>query len=494
MIRTILGARARNYVRWSSTAVHSSLSQLLGSRYSLSESVRQQHAVDESYHSWSEGVHLPDGVAFPTSTEEVSAIVKECYANNVPMIAYGTGTSLEGHITALKKGIVIDMQQMNNIVQINSEDMDCLVQSGVTRIQLNEALRQEGLFFSVDPGANASIGGMASTRASGTTTVKYGAMKENVMGVTAVMADGSIVKTGGRYRKSSSGYDLTNLLVGSEGTLGIITEVRVRLHPVPESIVSGVCCFRTLEGAVRTAQAVIQNSVDVARIELLDEESIHCVNSYSKTSYEPAPTLFFEFHGSPASVEENAKRVAEIAQEFDSFCGQGYAGENSPDSAFRYAYKQEERNALWKARHTAYWAAIASRPGFKGMPTDVCVPISRLTECILETKRDLLSSGLYGPLVGHVGDGNFHMLLVLDPDDKDMLQRAKELSGRLVDRAQEMAGTCTGEHGIGYGKLPYLLKEHGTEALLVMGALKRALDPKLLLNPGKLGSADIFHR
>lgn len=311
---------------------------------------------------------MPDGVAFPHTTKEVSEIARICHQHNVPMIAYGTGTSLEGHITAMKRGVIIDLQHMSSIVEVNAEDMDCLVEAGVTRLQLNDALKHQGLFFSVDPGANASIGGMSSTRASGTTTVKYGAMKDNVMGVTAVLADGTVIRTGGRYRKSASGYDLTNLLVGSEGTLGIITEIRVRLHPIPEMIMAGVCCFRTLEGAVLTAQAVIQNAIDVARIELLDDASILAVNAYSKTDFEAASTLFFEFHGSPAGVEESARRVAEIAAEFDSFAGKGY-GNSSANSAFIYSSKQEERNALWKARHTAYWAAIAARPGFKGMPT-----------------------------------------------------------------------------------------------------------------------------
>ena len=440
----------------------------LGDRLSTSLAVREQHGKDESYHA----AHAPDAVAFAHSTEEVAEIVRACADHGRPIIAFGTGTSLEGHVAALRGGICIDLSQMDQVIEVNAEDLDCRVQAGVRRKQLNQHLRDTGLFFPIDPGADASLGGMTATRASGTNAVRYGTMRENVLGLTVVLADGRIIRTGGRARKSAAGYDLTRLFVGSEGTLGVITEVHLRLHGIPEAISAAVCAFDSLQGAVDCVIMTIQSGIPVARIELLDEVMVDAVNRHSGLDYAIKPTLFFEFHGTTASVREQAEMVGELAGE----CGGG---------GFQWTAAQEERTALWQARHDAYYAALALRPGAKGWATDVCVPISKLTECIVETKEDLDSTGLLAPIVGHVGDGNFHLSYILDPADSEETGRAQAHNDRMVMRALAMGGTCTGEHGIGYGKIEFLKAEHG-EAVSVMRQLKLALDPENLMNPGKI--------
>jgi len=441
---------------------------LLGDRFSTSAAVREHHGKDESYHP----NFPPDGVAFATSTEEVSAIVTICAKHKLPIIPFGTGTSLEGGVAALAGGICIDVSGMKEVLRVSPEDLDVTVQAGVTRKQLNEHLRDTGLFFPIDPGADASLGGMASTRASGTNAVRYGTMRENVLGLTVVLADGRVIKTGGRARKSAAGYDLTRLFVGAEGTLGIITEVTLRLYGIPEAISAAVCPFKDIRGAVDTVIQTIQSGIPVARIELLDEVQMDAVNKYSKLNYAVAPTLFFEFHGTAAGVKEQAEMVSAIAAEHGG-------------TEFSWATRPEDRSKLWQARHDGYYAALALRPGSKGWPTDVCVPISRLADCILETKQDIAESYLLAPLVGHVGDGNFHLVYVVDPDKPEELAEAKRLNDRMVDRALAMGGTCTGEHGIGYGKMEFLEKEAG-DAFAVMGELKRAFDPHNLMNPGKV--------
>ena len=445
---------------------------LLGKRLSTAQAVREQHGKDVTYHAG----HAPDAVAFARSTEEVAELVRICASHRTPVIAFGTGTSLEGHIAALRGGISIDLSGLDRVIEVNAEDLDCRVEAGVTRKALNAELRDTGLFFPIDPGADASLGGMAATRASGTNAVRYGTMRENVLGLTVVTADGRVIKTGGRARKSSAGYDLTRLFVGSEGTLGIITELQLRLQGIPEAISAAVCSFGDLGGAVETVMATIQSGVPVARIELLDEVQMRACNAYSNLDYPEAPTLFFEFHGTPAWVEEQARMVGEIA---DGFGGSG----------FRWATQAEDRNRLWRARHDAYWAAKGLRPGAEGRATDVCVPISRLAECILESRADAAANGLLTPIVGHVGDGNFHMTFLLDPADPDELARADAVSARMVERALAMGGTCTGEHGIGTGKMHYLEQEHG-EGVDLMRAIKRALDPQNILNPGKMFDLD----
>jgi D-lactate dehydrogenase (cytochrome) len=451
-------------------ALLAALRELLGERLSTSPAICAQHGKDESYHP----AYAPDAVAFPHRTEEVAAIVRLCAEHKTPVIAFGTGTSLEGHIAALRGGISVDMTQMNQILRVNAEDLDATVEAGVTRKQLNEYLRDTGLFFPIDPGADASLGGMAATRASGTNAVRYGTMRENVLALTVVLADGRIIRTARRARKSAAGYDLTRLFVGSEGTLGIITELTVRLYGVPEAISAAVCAFPTLEDAVNTVISTIQTGIPVARIELLDEAQIAATNKYSKLDHKVAPTLFFEFHGSPAGVAEQSETVKLIA------------GDNGGDD-FRWAATAEERSKLWQARHDAYYAALALRPGSKGWATDVCVPISRLAECIRQTKEDLTQSSIPSALVGHVGDGNFHLVFMIDPDRPEEIAEASRLNDRMVTRALAMEGTCTGEHGVGYGKMDFLIAEHG-EAIGVMRMIKRALDPNNLLNPDKIVS------
>ena len=438
-------------------------------RVSTSESVLLQHGTDEGLH---EPVP-PDAVFFAQSTEEVADAVKRCAAAGVPIIAFGAGTSLEGHVAALHGGLCIDTTQMKRIVAVNIDDLDCTVEAGVTRMQLNEDLKATGLNFPIDPGADATIGGMTATRASGTNAVRYGTMRENVLAVTAVLADGRVIRTAHRARKSSAGYDLTRLFVGSEGTLGIITEVTLRLYPVPEAISSAVCAFPTVADAVATVVETIQSGVPVARIELLDERQVAACNAYSDLGLEELPHLFFEFHGTPNSVEEQAKSVEDYA-----------AGHGARE--FKWSSSNTDRVHLWQARHQAYYAALALRPGAKGWPTDVCVPISRLAECINETKAELDASFVTSTLVGHVGDGNFHVIFVLDPDDAAQHAEAERLNRQMVERALAMDGTCTGEHGIGAGKMDLLELEHGPDVLDVMAAIKRALDPANLLNPGKI--------
>jgi len=444
------------------------LRQIVGDRLSTATAILEQHGRDESFHP----TMPPEAVVFVQSTDEVSRVVSACAERNVPVIPYGTGTSLEGHVAALQGGVSIDVTQMNEILQVNNEDLDCRVQPGVTRKQLNEHLRDTGLFFPIDPGADASIGGMAATRASGTNAVRYGTMRENVMSLEVVTADGRIIRTARRSKKSSAGYDLTRLFVGSEGTLGVITEVTVKLYGIPEAISSAVCAFPDMESAVNTVIMICQSGIPVARMELLDALQMDACNRYSDLDYAVAPTLFFEFHGTANGIEEQVTQVNDIATEFGG-------------SDFKWATKTEDRNKLWQARHDAYYAGLALRPNSKGIATDVCVPISRLADCILETQKDIAESGIIAPLVGHVGDGNFHLVLVVDPDDADEMARAEALNDRMVQRALDMDGTCTGEHGVGYGKMEYLKAEHG-EGISVMRDIKHALDPKNIMNPGKI--------
>ncbi len=444
------------------------LQALLGDRLSTSAAVREQHGRDESYHR----AQAPDAVAFAQSTDEVVAIVRICAEHDVPLIPFGTGTSLEGHVAAVNGGVCVDLSGMDRILKVNAEDSDCVVEAGVTRKTLNEYLRDTGLFFPIDPGADASLGGMAATGASGTNAVRYGAMRENVLGLTVVLADGRVVRTARRARKTSSGYDLTRLFVGSEGTLGIITEVAVRLYGIPEAISAATCGFPDVASAVNATILTIQSGLPVARIELIDAKSIAGINAYSKLDLVEQPTLFLEFHGTDDGVREQAERFGEIAA--------GFGGGD-----FDWATRPEARSKLWEARHTAYYAALAMYPGKKGMPTDVCVPISRLAECIEDTQRDLAESGIDAPIIGHVGDGNFHTLLTFDPDDADEVARCKAFNERLILRALAMDGTCTGEHGIGMGKMQFLDAEHG-EAVSAMRAVKLAFDPNNLMNPGKI--------
>lgn len=456
-------------VATTSSLVIEPIRALIGDRLSTSLPIREQHGKDQTHNAGA----APDAVVFPESTEEVQAIVRLCAEAEVPVIPYGTGTSLEGHIMALNGGITLDLSHMNQVIEVNSEDLDCRVQAGVTRKQINVHLRDTGLFFPVDPGADASIGGMCATRASGTNAVRYGTMRENVLGLTVVTADGKIIKTGGRARKSSAGYDLTRLFVGSEGTLGVITEIGLRLYGVPEAISSAVCAFPTVDDAVKTVIQTIQMGVPVARMELLDALQMKACIAYSKLEgVKEAPTLFFEFHGSEAGVKEQATTVGEIAAEF--------GGDD-----FQWAIRPEDRNKLWEARHNAFYAVMAAWPNTSAVVTDVCVPISRLAECISRTQEELQSARLTSPLVGHAGDGNFHLSIMVDMDDPDELKRAKALSEIMVEQALACGGTCTGEHGVGMGKMRYLEAEHG-EALQTMRAIKKALDPQNIMNPGKV--------
>ena len=441
----------------------------IGERLSTNASVLDLHGHDESWHA----TEPPHAVAFPQSVEEVAAIVAVCNELRVPVIPFGTGTGMEGHVVAVQGGICIDLSQMNQILEVNQEDFDCRVQAGVTRNQLNEHLRNSGLFFSVDPGADASIGGMAATRASGTNTVRYGTMRENVLSLKVVMADGSVIKTAGRARKSAAGYDLTHLFVGSEGTLGIIVEVTVRLHPVPESVTAASVYFEDIENAVAAVQLTMQSNIQMARIELLDSAQMAAINNYSKTNYPAKPTLFVEFHGTQAGAQEQATLFGEVCDEFG---GGGFA----------WTANTEERSRMWSARHDAAYAAAAVRPGARAIATDVCVPISRLAECIRATREDAEQrSNLTTMLAGHVGDGNFHFVLLVDKDNPEELVQVKDIYSRLIKRALEMEGTCTGEHGIGIGKQQYLIDEFGVETINVMRAIKSALDPKSIMNPGK---------
>ncbi len=441
----------------------------LGDRLSLSQAVRDQHGKDQT---WAAGAS-PDAVAFVNTTEEVQRIVSICSKYQTPVIAYGTGTSLEGHITAPYGGITVNTSNMNHILEVHAEDLDARVEAGVTRKALNVHLRDQGLFFPIDPGADASLGGMAATRASGTNAVRYGTMRENVMGLTVVMANGEVVRTGTRAKKSSAGYDLTRLLVGSEGTLGIITEVGLRLYGIPEAMTAGVCCFPSIADACNVAIETIQLGIPVARIELVDEEHVKALNAYSKLDLTVAPTLFLEFHGTKAYAREQIEMFREIAE------GHGA-------SAFTWAEKEEDRQKLWQARHDAFWATRAIAPGKQDVfATDVCVPISRLAECVVQTQEDLRANSLFGPIIGHVGDGNFHVVLYCNPADAAEVKRVKGFYERLIHRAIAMNGTCTGEHGIGSGKIAFLAAEHG-KGVGVMRQIKRALDPLNIMNPGKI--------
>ncbi|GLV26580.1 FAD-binding oxidoreductase [Sphingobium sp. Cam5-1] len=456
------------------TAVHvpqadwSALRAMFGDRFSDSAAIRDHHGRAETFYP----AMPPDAVVFPLSTEELAAAVIFCKERGIAVTPYGTGTSLEGNFLAARGGLCIDLSRMDQVLRVSPEDLDCTVQAGVTRKQLNSELRDTGLFFPVDPGADASIGGMASTRASGTNAVRYGTMRQNVLGLTIVLADGRIIHTGGRARKSAAGYDLTGLFVGSEGTLGIITEVTLRLYGQPEAVSAAVCEFETLRGAVNAVIQTIQIGLPVARIELLDPLQIRAINAYSRTNYRECPTLFLEFHGTPAGVAEQAENFGQIAT--DNGGGQ-----------FTWATKTEDRTALWEARHKVHYANLALRPGCKAIATDVCVPISRLCDCIDETRRAIEASGLTAPIVGHVGDGNFHVILVFDPNLAEETKKAKALSERIVEIALAMEGSCTGEHGIGIGKKAHLLTEHGA-AVEVMRQIKRALDPDGIMNPEKV--------
>jgi D-lactate dehydrogenase (cytochrome) len=447
------------------------LRDLLGDRLTTSQAIRQHHGHDESYLSDA----LPDAVAFPQSTEEVRQIVLICRRYACPVIAYGAGTSLEGHVLAVHGGVCLDMSNMNRILAVHSEDLDAVVQAGVTREALNVELKGTGLFFPVDPGANATLGGMAATRASGTNAVRYGTMRENVVSLEVVLADGRVIRTAGRARKSSAGYDLTRLFVGSEGTLGIITEVTVRLHAVPEAVATAVCAFESLEGCTRTVIELIQAAVPVARCELLCPITITAINAHSNSNHEVAPTVFFEFHGSDAMVAEQATLVQAIAVE-------------NGGKQFQWSNLPEERTRLWAARHMAYFACLQLRPGARAISTDVCVPISRLAECVAETAKDVADYIAPVPIVGHVGDGNFHLMLLIDPDAPAEIELAKTFNDRLVERAIRMEGTCTGEHGIGLGKMKSLRKERGDDAMSLLSDMKHAFDPENLMNPGKIVS------
>ena len=441
----------------------------LGERITTSTGHRDHHSHGQD----TQPPVLPDAVAFVESTEEVSRLLALCHAHSVPVVPYGTGTSLEGHVTPVRGGISIDLGRMAAVLEVNAADMDCRVQAGVTHRSLNTHLRDQGLFFPVDPGADASLGGMCATRASGTAAVRYGTIRENVLGLTVVLSDGRVIRTGGRVRKSAAGYDLTRLFIGSEGTLGIITEIQLRLHGIPEASSAAVCQFPDLGSAVETVIAVMQAGIPVARIELLDDVQMQACIAYSKLeALTAAPTLFFEFHGTAAGVQEQAVQAEEIAGSF------GAAG-------FQWATDPAERARLWRARHDAYWACLALKPGHQGIATDAIVPISRLAECILGAQEDIRASGLTAPIVGHVGDGNFHTVILVPPEAGG-LDRAWELDKKIVARALALGGSCSGEHGVGIGKREFLEAEVGAEALAVMRGVKASLDPKGILNPGKI--------
>ncbi|AWN44961.1 FAD-binding oxidoreductase [Methylobacterium terrae] len=450
-------------------AVIRELTAQFGNRVVTSQAVREQHA---STLTWVVN-QPPDAVVYAESTEDVQAIVRVCAAHKMPVVAFGTGTSLEGHVNAPFGGISIDMNGMNKVLAVHAEDLDCVVQPGVTRKAVNEHLRDQGLFFPIDPGADASLGGMAATRASGTNAVRYGTMKDNVLSLTAVMPNGDIVRTSPRARKTSAGYDLTRLMVGSEGTFGIITELTLKLAGIPEAISAGVCPFPSIKAACDAVIVTIQSGLPVARIELLDEVQVAACNAYSKLTLPETPLLLVEFHGTDASVREQAERFGEIAAEFEG-------------GPYEWATKPEDRTRLWQARHDVYWAAVGMRPGARVIATDVCVPISRLAECVDETKRDIVESGITAPIAGHVGDGNFHTSPLVMMDDPDEIARVTGFIERLVARAIAMEGTCTGEHGIGQKKMRFMELEHGPEALNLMRVLKRAIDPDNIMNPGKV--------
>ena len=445
------------------------LRERFADRLSTAEAVCEHHGRDESPYE----AMPPDAVVYALSTEEVAWVAAHCHAYHVALIPYGTGSSLEGHLLAVQGGVTLDLSRMDQIVAVHPEDFTATVQAGVTRQQLNDQIRDTGLFFPIDPGANASLGGMAATRASGTNAVRYGTMRENVVSLKVVTADGRIIETGSRARKSSAGYDLTRMFVGSEGTLGIITEVTVRLYPQPEAISAAICNFPDLPSAVRSVIEIIQMGVPVARVEFMDTAAVRATNAYSKLELKESPLLLFEFHGSPAGVREQAETVQDIAR--------ANGGED-----FAWAEQPEDRSRLWTARHNAYFAGLQLRPGCRASTTDVCVPISRLAECVMETAAELDQASFPYTILGHVGDGNFHVLMLLDPDDPAEFQESEALNRRLVERAIRMDGTCTGEHGVGLHKMAFMEAEHGRDALDLMAALKRAFDPHDILNPGKI--------
>jgi D-lactate dehydrogenase (cytochrome) len=450
-------------------AVLAAARDFLGERMTTSSGLRDHHSHGQD----TQKPVLPDAVAFIETTEEASRLLALCHANGIPIVPYGTGTSLEGHVTPVRGGISLDLSRMTKVLEINQADMDCRVQAGLTHRSLNGHLRDQGLFFPVDPGADASLGGMCATRASGTNAVRYGTMRENVLGLTVVLADGRVIRTGGRVRKSATGYDLTRLFVGSEGTLGVITEIQLRLHGIPEAASAAVCQFAALGDAVETVIAIMQAGIPVARIELLDDVQMGACIAYSKLEgYVAAPTLFFEFHGTHAGVAEQAEQASEIAAMYNA-------------SGFQWATDADARNRLWRARHDAYWACLALKPGFQGIATDAIVPISRLAEAVLGAQEDIRASGLTAPIVGHVGDGNFHTVILVPPEP-DGLERAWELDKKIVARALALGGSCSGEHGVGIGKREFLEIEHGAETLAVMRSVKATLDPKGILNPGKI--------
>ncbi len=452
------------------TAFVERLQSRFGKDLHFGEAMLRQHGSNEAHFD----VVLPDAVVFARSTEDVVDLVNLCVDAHIPIVPFGAGTSIEGNAVPIRGGVSVNLSEMDAILAVHAEDFDCTVQAGCRREKLNEHLRDTGLFFPIDPGANATIGGMASTRASGTNAVRYGTMREAVLSLKVVTPEGKVITTARRARKSAAGYDLTRLYVGSEGTLGIITEVTLRLHPIPETISAAVCGFETLEGAVTTVVQSIQSGVPLARVEILDDMQIRAVNAWSKLALPEVTTLFFEFHGSPGGVAEQIELVGMLAAE-------------NGGGSFDWSNLPEERARLWKARHEAYYAAVALRPGAVGWTTDVCVPISRLPECIIETKRDLAGASMPATILGHVGDGNFHVIFAMDPDSVDEMREVKALNARLVARALEMDGTCTGEHGIGIGKQDWLVQELG-ESVDVMRTLKRALDPLDLFNPGKIFS------
>ena len=449
-------------------AAISAIKPLLGQRLSTSKSDLDIHGANESYFDPAP----PDAVAYPETTEEVQAIVRACAEHGCPVIPWGVGTSLEGHAIATRGGISVDFTRMNKVLAVNAEDMDCVVQPGITRRALETDLRATGLFFSVDPGADATLGGMAATRASGTTAVRYGTMRDNVLGLEVVLADGRVIRTGTRARKTSAGYDLTALFVGSEGTLGLITELTLKLRGQPEATSSAVCAFPGIEEAVNAVIATIQMGIPMARIEFVDAEVARAFNTYSKSDLPAVPHLMVEFHGSEEGVKEDAERFGAVAEEFGA-------------EGFAWSTKTEDRNRLWRMRHDAYYAIMSAHPGKRAVTTDVCVPISRLADVVTETQADIADSGLYGPLVGHVGDGNFHSTMVVDPEKPEELKTAKALAHRMTERALAHQGTVTGEHGVGLGKMAYMEAEHGA-GWQVMADLKRTLDPDNLLNPGKV--------
>jgi D-lactate dehydrogenase (cytochrome) len=444
-----------------------------GNRVVTSNAVREQHGHTTT---WIPN-QPPDAVVFPQSSGEVQEVVRICAAHRVPVIPYGTGTSLEGQVNAPLGGISIDMRDLNNVRHVYAEDLACVVEPGVTRKQINEYLRDTGLFFPIDPGADASLGGMAATRASGTNAVRYGTMKDNVIALEVVLPNGEMINTARRAKKSSSGYDLTRLMIGAEGTLGVITALTLKLQGIPEAIASGICPFPTVEAACNAVILTIQSGIPVARIELLDELQVKCSNAYSKLTLPVTPMLLLEFHGSDAGVAEQSERFGEIAADLGG-------------GPFEWATKPEDRTRMWQARHDAYWSAFALRPNATAIATDVCVPISRLAECVTATQRDIAELYLFAPIVGHVGDGNFHLSLMVDMKDAAEVSRARDLCDRLARRALGMDGTCTGEHGVGQGKMKYLDAEHGPAALAAMGAIKRALDPDNIMNPGKIVAFD----